>query len=111
MSEFLKPQSPLQHSDGTYIYPLTTADQIIMGDGSRLSAKLENLDASTLSEHLAEDNTLDLVYPVGAIYLSVDATSPASLFGGTWEQILDGDNQAHNNMLPYLTVYMWKRTA
>ncbi len=27
---------------------------------------------------------LDLTYPVGAIYLSVSATSPASLFGGTW---------------------------
>ena len=38
MSEFLKPQSPLQHKDGAYIYPLTTADQIIMDDGSRLSA-------------------------------------------------------------------------
>lgn len=37
MSEFLKPQSPLQHKDGAYIYPLTTSDQVIMDDGSRLS--------------------------------------------------------------------------
>lgn len=29
------------------------------------------------------------VYPVGAIYLSTASTSPASLFGGTWEQIKD----------------------
>lgn len=28
-------------------------------------------------------------YPVGAIYISTDATSPAELFGGTWEQIKD----------------------
>ena len=28
-------------------------------------------------------------YPVGAIYLSVNSTSPASLFGGTWEQLKD----------------------
>ena len=28
-------------------------------------------------------------YPVGAIYLSVDNTNPATLFGGTWEQIKD----------------------
>ena len=28
-------------------------------------------------------------YPVGAIYISTDATSPAGLFGGTWEQIKD----------------------
>ena len=26
-------------------------------------------------------------YPVGAIYLSIDNTSPASLLGGTWERI------------------------
>lgn len=30
---------------------------------------------------------LDKVYPVGAIYMSVVNTSPATLFGGTWEQI------------------------
>ena len=28
-------------------------------------------------------------YPVGSIYMSVSSTSPASLFGGTWEQIKD----------------------
>ena len=27
------------------------------------------------------------IYPVGAIYMSASSTSPASLFGGTWEQI------------------------
>lgn len=33
--------------------------------------------------------TLDQVYPVGAIYLSVAATNPGTLFGGTWEAIHD----------------------
>ena len=28
-------------------------------------------------------------YPVGSIYMSVNSTSPASLFGGTWEQLKD----------------------
>jgi microcystin-dependent protein len=28
-----------------------------------------------------------LAYPVGAIYMSVSPTSPATLFGGTWERI------------------------
>lgn len=32
---------------------------------------------------------LDKLYPVGCIYQSAKATSPASLFGGTWEQIKD----------------------
>ena len=30
---YVKPQTPLQHKDGDYFYPLTTIDQIIMEDG------------------------------------------------------------------------------
>lgn len=30
---------------------------------------------------------VDMVYPIGSIYMSVNSTSPATLFGGTWEQI------------------------
>jgi len=30
---------------------------------------------------------LDDVYPIGSIYMSFNSTSPASLFGGTWELI------------------------
>ena len=32
---------------------------------------------------------LKRVYPVGAIYMSVEETSPAELFGGTWERLKD----------------------
>lgn len=32
-------------------------------------------------------NLLDIVYPVGSIYQSMDATSPADVIGGTWTQI------------------------
>ena len=32
---------------------------------------------------------LEKSYPVGAIYISTSSTSPASLFGGTWEQLKD----------------------
>lgn len=30
---------------------------------------------------------VDLIYPIGAIYMSTDSTSPATLFGGQWSQI------------------------
>ena len=34
-------------------------------------------------------NIWQTIYPVGAIYISMNETSPASLFGGTWERIVD----------------------
>lgn len=76
----------------------------------------------------------DVLWPVDSIYLSTAATSPAELFGGSWEAIEDvfllaagdayaagtGDGiwmaaaegeQSGENMPPYLAVYMWRRTA
>lgn len=32
---------------------------------------------------------LDLIYPVGSIYISVNSAAPSDLFGGSWERIKD----------------------
>ena len=35
------------------------------------------------------DDLIDKTYPVGSIYMSVNNTSPSTLFGGTWVQLTD----------------------
>ncbi len=122
------------------------------------------------------DEVLDKVYPIGAVYISFNSTSPDDLFGGNWKRIEDrfllaakyfagevggekehkltvdempnhvhsidthpydadssttykytragtgvsigkdgtdskGGDKPHNNMPPYITVYMWQRMA
>lgn len=63
------------------------------------------------------------IYPIGAIYMSMNSTDPGELFGGTWEQIKDvflvaegdsGDDlfalKADNDISANsVKVYMWKR--
>lgn len=34
-------------------------------------------------------DVIDIVYPVGSVYISFNNTSPETLFGGEWEQIVN----------------------
>lgn len=96
--DYKKPQDTLVHG-GIGLYPLTTADQVILSDGSRLEKdgkiNADKLDGRTLAEIMLA------LYPVGAVYISANSTSPASLFGGEWTQIngrfLIGTGAPENN--------------
>ena len=52
--------------------------------------RITDLGTPTANSDAATKGYSDIAaYPVGAIYISADSTSPASLFGGTWEQLKD----------------------
>ena len=60
----------------------TTLGGIIVGDGLRVS------DKGVLScDFVIPEVDKLTAYPVGSIYQSTDPTSPAALFGGTWQEI------------------------
>ena len=161
----------LPKTGGTMSGPITMGGNKV----TDLGAPVNDGDAAN---KVYVDDIVAKIYPVGAIYMSTNSTSPASLFGGTWEQLKDrfllgagntygagttggeathtlteaempnhyhqqyvgaldgswgvrsdyqadgnfagfpqgmtgsvGGNQPHNNMPPYLAVYMWKRVA
>lgn len=60
--------------------------QITSNDGESLLNIDEQL--KTMSSFGKRIAYVDDIYPINSIYISLSPTSPASLFGGTWEQIL-----------------------
>lgn len=49
--------------------------------------QLEGYVDDAIAGQPSADVNIDKVYPVGSIYMSMSATSPSSLFGGTWQRI------------------------
>ena len=69
---------------GAMLPPATTTELggIIVGDGLRVS------DKGVLSADIVIPEVDKLTaYPVGSIFQTVSTTSPAALFGGTWQEI------------------------
>ncbi len=50
---------------------------------------LDNMggDDATIVPGLTEEQVSNKIYPIGSVYISFNNTDPATLFGGTWEQI------------------------
>ena len=75
-----------------------TMEQIQLTTTTDLVAKQDTLVSGTNIKTINGDSILgsgnldilNMVYPVGSIYMSVNSTSPATLFGGTWEAISQG---------------------
>ena len=51
------------------------------------SLSASSLTVGTLS--ISKASIVDIIYPINSIYMSVDSTSPETLFGGTWERLKD----------------------
>ena len=79
----------LKDASGNYIAPATRASCVYMSDNTTLEDFVNDLDLKVTG-----------IYPVGSIYQSTDSTSPASMFGGEWEQIqgkfLLGSSSSHS---------------
>lgn len=53
MAKYLKPQTPLQHQNGNYIYPLTTVDQVIIDKDNRLNSLFKKTIKEIVTLHVA----------------------------------------------------------
>ena len=62
-------------------------------NGSKHAAAADNdgNGANIANTYLKKATVIDVIYPVGSIYMSMSATNPHDLFGvGTWERISQG---------------------
>ena len=67
-----------------------TKEEYVAGESGGTIDLSNFLTENEGNELYAPKNILETVYPIGAIYLSVNATNPSVLFNfGTWERIED----------------------
>ena len=81
-----------------YIYSDGTVGNFIYGPWKK-TVRTDDLasfvkyaeDTTTTWAEANLTTVLNKVYPIGAVYLSVNTTSPATLFGGTWVELSGGN--------------------
>ena len=66
----------------------TSDSYLQLDDGTGSTGEAPALNAGTFGG-MTVSQFVDMIYPVGSIYMSASATSPASLFGGTWQILND----------------------
>ena len=90
ISDFPTSMTPSSHTHGNISNDgkigSSSGKLIVTGNNGVLSA-VNTIEKSKVNNFNKE--VVDIVYPIGSIYMSVNSTSPATLFGGTWEQLKD----------------------
>ncbi len=83
--------------------PIKAGDDIII-DATEDNEHIEvKVDTTSLFVKLPSQ-ALD-IYPIGSIYTSVESTSPAELFGGTWTQLSSiGENEITSTKMNETTI-------
>jgi len=77
----------ISYTDGTTsTYTVSNGAKGPKGDAYELTQEDIN-EIATIAATQVQFNILNSVYPVGSIYMSLNSTSPATLFGGTWQRI------------------------
>lgn len=74
---------------GTYVLQKSTGSPTYWIIETEYSVTAARLALKIGSSKLSSCGLLDLVYPIGSLYWSSKATSPDTLFGGTWTRIKD----------------------
>lgn len=75
-----------QKSEAVIIYYIPLADAV-----SRVSCNNLSVSGTIYTKKVGDKvpPIVDMIYPIGSIYMSVKETSPAQLFGGIWYRIKD----------------------
>lgn len=63
-------------------------DRLTSSGLTRLWSKIMNCITYKIESN--NSSIVDTIYPVGSIYMSMNDTSPGTLFGGTWEKLPGG---------------------